>query len=273
MFRGTKTDLLAFVVANKARSMLENYHAGQTAEPEDPVTWPGGIAFYKDVAKISMGRIFVMREEMVAYATESYGIFSKSSSHYTREEQNRAAFTIMMTGKWDLPDLSPIPSEQRERLEDALRHPNHAEASPARAFGVLVGMDGFIPSFFMEATQGEKKHLAALRKGEDVWVHTRHGKLPWHDVSHMSDEETKAFNKGFSSRVAKLVGLAQNVAEIRRTPYQGLFQPHNADVLGVTRADMDQERPQPQNRLVLHIQIPHTDRRTKGTKNTKDAQR
>lgn len=270
MFRGTKKDLLAFVVANKARSMLENHHAGRTAEPGDLVAWPSGSAAYKDVAKISMGRIFVMREEMVAYATESYGIFSKPSHRYTREEQSRAAFTIMMTGKWDLPDLSPIPSEQREKLEDALRHPNHAEANPARAFGVLVGMDGFIPSFFMAATQGEKQHLAALRKGEDVWVHTSKGKIAWHDVSHMSDDETKAFNKGFSSRVAKLVGMAQDVAEIRRTPYQGLPQPHNADVLGVTRADMDQERPQPQNRLVLHITIPRTERRRQGTR---DAQR
>jgi hypothetical protein len=202
VFQGSMHQLAALGATLSARNAFEDIHIGLEVSSAARVSWPGGECLYGEAARIAPSWLEGFLARMPEQICDDMLRLRKPSGAWDLMDiQHR----LNVAGGWELPQVEECEIEALADLAkaSALMRSGRSRGPKDRLVRALKG-DDFLTGFLRPFAEGEAGPAEAALTGDEVIVEAESGVLTWDRVSHILDDDTEAFNRGFSDRLYAL---------------------------------------------------------------------
>lgn len=201
-FHGSFMQLRVMAAVVGVRSELEDIHQYFYAPEDARVEWLDGSCSYGEIARLSPEWLAEFKASSIEALVSDIMRFDHRTGKQTVQDQDSLKYRKNLLHRW----LRPVATdEQIERLlplaREAVFRKSGAKRYPAERLERALRADDFFEVFFANAVSGNLAPLRAVEAGEPVRIKTTEGWRDWEEVSHLSDNETMAFNIALCDRV------------------------------------------------------------------------
>lgn len=228
-FMGSRNQMWAIGAATGVRNALEDFHGRSGTVPDQAVgnagsiqhdeeaiehevrptsrvIFPGGACAYGQAARLMPGWIQDFTARMRIRMAADIARFRLGDGPNRESDTYHLRLCLGFATGWDLPEVSEKDiAVQHRRIEAAVLRRSGSVRQPDDRIRRAIAREAFIEAFLMPFGEGDPRPASAAAAGLPVVVQVGNKWDKWENISHFSDADMEAFNRGLSNHLYALL--------------------------------------------------------------------